>query len=131
MRGSGLVGTARAEFLVFDRDVELSTPAADPDLMASLAAWTRQEGGRAVAPRGAAAAAGRAGQAAAGVRSATDALEAGGHFGRRLADAAADDRRADDGVVSAEAVGAGVTWRFGIGGFGDFGLRFGPRARRC
>jgi uncharacterized membrane protein len=48
--GNRLVGTARSEFLVFDRDVELSTPAADPDLMQSLAAWTRQEGGRAVAP---------------------------------------------------------------------------------
>ncbi len=48
--GERTVGTARAEFLVYDRDVELSTPAADPDLMASLAAWTRQEGGRAVAP---------------------------------------------------------------------------------
>jgi hypothetical protein len=48
--GERLVGTARAEFLVFDRDVEMSTPAADPDLMSSLAAWTRQEGGRAVAP---------------------------------------------------------------------------------
>jgi hypothetical protein len=48
--GNRLVGTARAEFLVFDRDVELSTPAADPDLMQSLSAWTRQEGGRAVAP---------------------------------------------------------------------------------
>jgi uncharacterized membrane protein len=48
--GERAVGTARADFLVFDRDIELSTPAADPDLMASLAAWTRQEGGRAVAP---------------------------------------------------------------------------------
>jgi hypothetical protein len=48
--GNRLLGTARAEFLVFDRDVELSTPAADPDLMQSLAAWTRQEGGRALAP---------------------------------------------------------------------------------
>ncbi len=48
--GEREVGSARAEFLVYDRDVELSTPAADPDLMASLAAWTRQEGGRAVAP---------------------------------------------------------------------------------
>ena len=44
------LGTARAEFLVFDRDVELSNPAADPDLMASLAAWTKSEGGRAVPP---------------------------------------------------------------------------------
>jgi uncharacterized membrane protein len=48
--GDRLVGKARAEFMVFDRDVELSTPAADPDLMASLAAWTKQDGGRAVAP---------------------------------------------------------------------------------
>jgi uncharacterized membrane protein len=44
------VGTARAEFFVFDRDLELSNPAADPDLMLSLAAWTKQDGGRAVAP---------------------------------------------------------------------------------
>ncbi len=44
------LGTARAEFLVFDRDIEFSNPAADPDLMASLAAWTKDEGGRAVAP---------------------------------------------------------------------------------
>ena len=48
--GARPVGSARADFLVFDRDIELSTPAADPDLMASLAAWTRQEGGRAVRP---------------------------------------------------------------------------------
>src|SRR5439155_21922081 len=48
--GERLIGSARAEFLVYDRDVELSTAAADPDLMASLAAWTRQEGGRALAP---------------------------------------------------------------------------------
>ena len=44
------LGTARAEFLVFDRDVELSNPAADPDFMASLSAWTKDNGGRAVAP---------------------------------------------------------------------------------
>jgi uncharacterized membrane protein len=48
--GEKRLGAARAEFLVFDRDVELSTPAADPDLMAALAAWTRHEGGRALAP---------------------------------------------------------------------------------
>ena len=44
------LGSARAEFLVFDRDIEFCNPAADPDLMASLAAWTKDEGGRAVAP---------------------------------------------------------------------------------
>ena len=48
--GDRLLGTARAEFLVYDHDIELSTPAADPDLMSSLAAWTREDGGRAVAP---------------------------------------------------------------------------------
>jgi hypothetical protein len=48
--GPRLVGSAKAEFVVFDRDVELSTPAADPDLMASLSAWTKQEGGRTVTP---------------------------------------------------------------------------------
>jgi uncharacterized membrane protein len=48
--GDRKVGEARAEFLVYDHDIELSTPAADPDLMGALAAWTRQEGGRAVAP---------------------------------------------------------------------------------
>jgi hypothetical protein len=48
--GNKELGRARAEFLVFDRDVEFSNPAADPDLMASLAAWTKQDGGRAVAP---------------------------------------------------------------------------------
>lgn len=48
--GGRPLGTARAQFLVFDRDIELSNPAADPDLMASLAAWTKAEGGRPVAP---------------------------------------------------------------------------------
>ena len=48
--GAKELGKARAEFLVFDRDVELSNPSADADLMASLAAWTKAEGGRAVAP---------------------------------------------------------------------------------
>ncbi len=44
------LGSARAEFLVFDRDIELSNPAADPDQMAALAAWTKAEGGRALPP---------------------------------------------------------------------------------
>jgi len=48
--GERLLGTATSGFLVYDRDIELSTPAADPDLMAALAGWTRQEGGRALAP---------------------------------------------------------------------------------
>ena len=36
--------------MVFDRDVELSNPAADPDQLASLAAWTKQDGGKLVQP---------------------------------------------------------------------------------
>lgn len=44
------LGTARAEFFVFDRDLELSNPAADPELMLALASWTKPDGGRAVAP---------------------------------------------------------------------------------
>jgi uncharacterized membrane protein len=48
--GTKNLGTARAEFLVFDRDIELSNPSADADLMASLAAWTKDKGGRAVGP---------------------------------------------------------------------------------
>jgi hypothetical protein len=44
------LGSARAEFLVFDRDVELSNPAADPDQMRALADWTKADGGKALAP---------------------------------------------------------------------------------
>ncbi|WP_202921698.1 glutamine amidotransferase [Anatilimnocola aggregata] len=44
------LGSARAEFLVFDRDIELSNPAADPDQMAALAAWTKADGGRPLNP---------------------------------------------------------------------------------
>lgn len=43
------LGNARAEFLVFDRDVELSNPAADKDLMAALAGLTKTDGGRPLA----------------------------------------------------------------------------------
>ena len=46
------LGSARAEFLVFDRDIELSNPAADPDQMEALAKWTEGDGGQAVAPEG-------------------------------------------------------------------------------
>jgi uncharacterized membrane protein len=48
--GGKTLGKARAEFMVFDRDVELSNPAADPDQLASLAAWTKQDGGKLVQP---------------------------------------------------------------------------------
>lgn len=50
LREGQVLGQARAELVVYDRDVELSNPAADPDLMASLASWTAAEGGRAIAP---------------------------------------------------------------------------------
>lgn len=45
-----LIGTARGEFLVFDRDVELSNAAADHDQLTRLAALTKEFGGRSVAP---------------------------------------------------------------------------------
>jgi uncharacterized membrane protein len=44
------LGSARAEFLVFDRDVELSNIAADPLFLDSLARETRHDGGRLVLP---------------------------------------------------------------------------------
>lgn len=49
-REGTVLGTGRGEFLVFDRDLELSTPAADHDQLARLAAMTREFGGRVVAP---------------------------------------------------------------------------------
>jgi uncharacterized membrane protein len=45
-----VLGTARGEFLVYDRDIELSNAAADHDQLARLAAMTEQFGGRLVAP---------------------------------------------------------------------------------
>ena len=44
------LGSTRAEFLVFDRDVELSNIAADPLFLDSLARETRHEGGKLVLP---------------------------------------------------------------------------------
>ncbi len=44
------IGTAQSEFLVFDRDLELSNPAADHDQLARLAAMTSDAGGRLIAP---------------------------------------------------------------------------------
>lgn len=44
------IGTARETFVILDRDLELSDPAADPELMASLAGMTSESGGRVVAP---------------------------------------------------------------------------------
>jgi hypothetical protein len=44
------LGAARANFQVLDRDVELSNPAANYDLMARLANLTEEAGGRTLAP---------------------------------------------------------------------------------
>ncbi len=46
----GSLGTARSRFLVFEQDLELDNAAADPTLLASLAAMTKPVGGRALAP---------------------------------------------------------------------------------
>jgi hypothetical protein len=48
--GSEEVGTAEARFLVPDQDLELDRPAAEPGLMAQLAAMTKSAGGTALAP---------------------------------------------------------------------------------
>ena len=44
------IGTARDTFVILDRDLDLSVPAADPDVMARLAGMTSESGGRVVAP---------------------------------------------------------------------------------
>jgi uncharacterized membrane protein len=44
------IGTATAQFLVFDQDVELASQSADPELMSRLAQLTKDSGGRVVAP---------------------------------------------------------------------------------
>ncbi|MCA9248739.1 MAG: hypothetical protein KDA42_16550, partial [Planctomycetales bacterium] len=48
-RGENTVGTARARFQVFEQDLELDDPAANPALLASLAGQTSHLGGRAIA----------------------------------------------------------------------------------
>ncbi|MCH5372500.1 MAG: glutamine amidotransferase, partial [Planctomycetes bacterium] len=45
-----VLGTTRGEFLVYDRDIELSNAAADHDQLSRLAAVTEEFGGRVVAP---------------------------------------------------------------------------------
>lgn len=49
-RDGEILGTGRGEFMVFDRDVELSSSAADHEQLARLAATTSEFGGRVVAP---------------------------------------------------------------------------------
>lgn len=46
LQGNKELGTAKSEFFVYDRDAELSNPAADPDQMSALAAVTKDDGGR-------------------------------------------------------------------------------------
>jgi hypothetical protein len=48
--GGETVGTATARFSVSDQDVELDQPAAEPTLLASLAALTAEAGGASLAP---------------------------------------------------------------------------------
>ena len=47
MKGGQKIGAAQARFLVYEQDLELENPAADPTLLASLASLT---GGKALAP---------------------------------------------------------------------------------
>ena len=50
MIGNREIGRARESFAIFDHDLELRDPAANPALLASLASMTREAGGRALAP---------------------------------------------------------------------------------
>lgn len=49
-QGAATVGTARARFLVFEQDLELDNAAADPSLLSSLSAVTKEAGGVSLAP---------------------------------------------------------------------------------
>ena len=44
------IGSARARFLVFEQDLELDNAVADPTLLASLSAMTKDVGGQSLAP---------------------------------------------------------------------------------
>ena len=48
--GTQPLGSARARLLVFEQDLELDNPAADPGLLSSLARITAKYGGAALAP---------------------------------------------------------------------------------
>jgi hypothetical protein len=50
--GGKRLGTASAQFLVFDQDLEMASQAADSDLMARLSNLTKEAGGRVVPPEG-------------------------------------------------------------------------------
>lgn len=49
-RAGAPIGTARSRFLVFEQDLELDNAVADPTLLASLAAMTKDVGGKSLAP---------------------------------------------------------------------------------
>ena len=44
------IGSAKSRFLVFEQDLELDNAVADPTLLASLSAMTKDVGGRSLAP---------------------------------------------------------------------------------
>ena len=48
--GGKSLGSAKVQFLVYEQDLELDNPAADPTLLASLAKITEQAGGQSLAP---------------------------------------------------------------------------------
>ncbi len=51
-RTAGAIGIARARFLVYEKDLEMTNSTADPALLASLAAATSPYGGKTVMPEG-------------------------------------------------------------------------------
>lgn len=50
-RDGTLIGKSEEEFIVFDRDKEKATPAANPEQMARLASQTQEFGGKAILPK--------------------------------------------------------------------------------
>ena len=85
--------------MVFDRDVELSNPAADPDQLASLAAWTKEDGGKLVQPEQFADLLDELAAQLPRFRRAANQVETRQHPRRRLAPLPAPHRPADVGMV--------------------------------
>jgi hypothetical protein len=48
--GGATLGTAKSRFLVYEQDLELDNAVADPSLLASLSAMTKDVGGQSLAP---------------------------------------------------------------------------------
>ena len=103
--GGAPVGSARSRFLVFEQDLELDNAVADPTLLASLAAMTKDVGGQSLRPRSCPTCCASIAEQSAGDGSrVAGQADPVGHLALLPAVRGADQH----GVVSAEEVGAGV-----------------------